>query len=90
MHATGKYTDLEYRSPRELELIKKFAPPNNAYFKLKKPVTKGRACWHPVRSLYELNYDGQVRIACTSERVNFLEAGLPERTLYAAECPHEQ
>ncbi len=89
MHATGKYTDLEYRSPRELELIREFVAPNFAYFKLKKPVTRGQACWHPSLG-YDLNYDGQVRIACTPDRVNFLEAGLPERTMYAAECPHEQ
>jgi hypothetical protein len=86
MQPAGKYLTRVERSPRERELITRYANPLSAYFTIVQPVTKGRACFHPAFS-YKLFFDGSINVACVGARQNLFSDGIPEVTRHAMECP---
>lgn len=86
---TGIYSARTERTERELDIIEQYNLPVDNYFKLVKPVTRGRKCFYPAMTYY-LMYDGNVRIACQDHTArNIFTEGIPPIPRHAVTCEYE-
>jgi organic radical activating enzyme len=89
MLPAGRYMDRTERTNKERDLIRRFSYPLSAFFSITRPVTKGRACFHPAFS-FRLHLDGTVNVACIGDKQNLFTDGVPNLPRHAVACPHQQ
>lgn len=86
---TGIYAARTERSERELDIIEQYNLPIDNYFKLVKPVTRGRRCFYPAMTYY-IMYDGSIRVACMDGSArNLFTDGIPPIPRQAVTCEYE-
>jgi hypothetical protein len=90
MMPAGVYMSRTQRTEREIDLLERYNTPVDNYFKVVRPVTKGRLCFYPAMS-YQIMYDGSIRRACLDNTArDFFTDGIPAPLRYAAPCEYER
>ncbi|HUQ90166.1 MAG TPA: radical SAM protein [Bryobacteraceae bacterium] len=85
MNPTGSYLSRAGRSEREMELIERYNVPIDVKYKVVRPQTKGRPCWHPALSYY-LMFDGRIQVYCIGQFQNLFTDGPPALPREAVAC----
>ncbi|MCS7025143.1 MAG: hypothetical protein NZV14_10100 [Bryobacteraceae bacterium] len=85
MNPTGVYLGRTVRSDREMDLIERYNVPIDVKYKVIRPKTRGRLCWHPALSYYVL-YDGQIQVYCVGAFQNLFTEGPPPLPREAVAC----
>lgn len=85
MNPTGTYLGRVERSEREIELIERYNAPVDVRYKVVRPRTLGRLCWHPSLSYY-LMFDGRIQVYCVGSFQNLFTDGAPALPREAVEC----
>lgn len=85
MNPTGVYLGRTARSDKEMDLIERYNVPVDVKYKVIRPSTKGRLCWHPALSYY-LMFDGKIQVYCVGQFQNLFTDGPPPLPREAVPC----
>jgi len=85
MNPTGTYLSRAERSDVEMELIERYNVPVDVKYKVVRPNTNGRYCWHPSLSYY-LMFDGGIQVYCIGKMQNLFTDGPPPLPRQAVQC----
>jgi molybdenum cofactor biosynthesis enzyme MoaA len=85
MNPTGTYLSRSQRPEREMELIEEYNVPIDVRYKVVRPPTKDRLCWHPALSYY-LMFDGNIQVYCVGSFQNLFTDGPPPLPRQAVPC----
>lgn len=89
MNPTGAYLSRGERSEREMDLIERYNVPVDVKYKVVRPNTRGRMCWHPALSYY-LMFDGSIQVYCVGKMQNLFRDGPPPLPREAVACPLDE